>query len=370
MLISYDKDKIKEDLTEENIFDIFTELGGNPTWSNGAIVSDTICHNCPGQGSHKLYYYFNSKLCNCYTGCDNPSFDIFQLVINCFKIQYDKDIDLNEAVRWVGGKFGLYGVIEAENDQENIEDWSTLAVYDRIKKIEIKSVSNIQLEEYDDTILDRMNYKIKLKPWLDEGISQEVLELARIGYYLGDDQITIPHFDKDNRFIGLRGRTMSKEQAELYGKYRPMNIQGKMYNHPLGFNLYGFNWAKDNIKAARRAIVFESEKSVLKSLTYFGQDNNISVACCGSHFSAYQAQLLIDDGADEIVIAFDRQFQQIGDKEFFHLKKNLEGIREKYGNYVKITFIFDKKMITSYKASPIDEGLDKFLQLFKERIVL
>jgi hypothetical protein len=27
-------------------------------------------------------------------------------------------------------------------------------------------------------------------------------------------------------------------------------------------------------------------------------------------------------------------------------------------------------MITGYKASPIDEGKDKFLKLFKERIVL
>ena len=39
-------------------------------------------------------------------------------------------------------------------------------------------------------------------------------------------------------------------------------------------------------------------------------------------------------------------------------------------NFVKITFIFDKNMLTEYKASPIDEGPDKFLKLFKERIIL
>ena len=108
----------------------------------------------------------------------------------------------------------------------------------------------------------------------------------------------------------------------------------------------------------------------MKSLTYFGKENNIAVACCGSNISNYQIQLLIDGGAEEIVIAFDRQFQQIGDKEFEHLKRNLLGIYKRYNNYVKITFIFDKKMITGYKSSPIDEGIDKFLQLFKERIVL
>ena len=75
-------------------------------------------------------------------------------------------------------------------------------------------------------------------------------------------------------------------------------------------------------------------------------------------------------GVEEIIIAFDRQFQEIGDKEFSHLKRNLISIHKKYSKYVNISFIFDSKMITSYKASPIDEGKDKFLKLFKERIVL
>ena len=45
-------------------------------------------------------------------------------------------------------------------------------------------------------------------------------------------------------------------------------------------------------------------------------------------------------------------------------------MNEKYKNFVTISFIFDKNMITSYKASPIDEGSEKFLQLFKERVVI
>ena len=35
-----------------------------------------------------------------------------------------------------------------------------------------------------------------------------------------------------------------------------------------------------------------------------------------------------------------------------------------------LSFIFDKKMVTGYKDSPIDCGKDIFLQLFKERIIL
>ena len=37
---------------------------------------------------------------------------------------------------------------------------------------------------------------------------------AKIGYYPGGSQITIPHYDKEGRFIGLRGRTISQEDAE------------------------------------------------------------------------------------------------------------------------------------------------------------
>lgn len=112
------------------------------------------------------------------------------------------------------------------------------------------------------------------------------------------------------------------------------------------------------------------EKSCLLYQSYFGLDNDISVACCGSSVSACQINMLMEAGAEEIIVAFDRQFQEIGDEEFKHLKTNLLRLKSKYDKFVLISFIFDKNMITGYKSSPIDEGPDKFLKLFKERIVL
>jgi hypothetical protein len=135
-------------------------------------------------------------------------------------------------------------------------------------------------------------------------------------------------------------------------------------------NLYNFNNSKENIKLMKTAIIFEGEKSTLLYKSYFGLENDISVACCGSSISTYQTQMLLDCGVNEIVIAFDRQFQDIGDKEFKHLKQNLIRFRDKYKNFVTVSFIFDKNMITDYKSSPIDHGPETFLQLFKERIVL
>ena len=62
-------------------------------------------------------------------------------------------------------------------------------------------------------------------------------------------------------------------------------------------------------------------------------------------FPAYQIQLLkLKLKVNEIIIAFDRQFETLGDEQFIKLKKNLIGIHNKYKNYTnKISFIFDKK---------------------------
>lgn len=367
-MLVFDKTKIREALTSDNIFDLLQEFGGDPVRASFGFISATICHNPPGEGSRKLYYYENTGLFKCFTGCDEY-FDPMQLVIKVAKIQWNEDYDLNDAVRWIAQRFGFSGDYKNRPEDEKLDDWKFLANYERIQDITVKDNSVI-LKEYENDILERFNYEVKITPWIREGITEAAMKQARIGYYPGGDQITIPHFDKDGRFIGLRGRSLCADESELYGKYRPLKINKILYNHPLGMNLYGLNWSKNNIALMKKAIVFESEKSVLMYGSYFGIENNISVACCGSSISAHQIQMLIDAGAEEIIIAFDRQFQDIGDEEFKHLKTNLIKLRNKYKNFVTISFIFDKNMITGYKSSPIDEGPEKFLQLFKERIVL
>jgi hypothetical protein len=369
-MLVYDKNEIRGKLEIDDIFNLLQEWGGDPEYTSFGILSATICHNAPGEGSKKLYYYSNSTLFHCYTGCEDPSFDIFELTIKIFEIQYNRKIDLNDAVRYIAAKHGYGGRLEDSPEKDEMLDWAILSNYDRIQNIDLGEKKVITLKEYDDIILSRFNYDLKIAPWLNEGISQEVIEKAQIGFYPGGDQITIPHFDCRGRLVGVRGRTLSQQEGELYGKYRPLKVNRILYNHPLGMNLYGLNWSKNAIPIIKKAIIFESEKSVLKYASHFGWDNNISVACCGSSVSAYQIQLLVEAGAEEIIIAFDRQFQQLGDDEFKKLKANLLKLHSKYKNFVKITFIFDSKMITGYKDSPIDLGSEKFLKLFKERIVL
>jgi hypothetical protein len=135
-------------------------------------------------------------------------------------------------------------------------------------------------------------------------------------------------------------------------------------------NLYNLNNAKENIPKVGKALIFESEKSCLLYRSYFGAENDISVACCGSSISAYQIHMLLEAGAKEIVVCFDRQFQALGDKEHKRQVVNFKKLHNKYKNFVNMSFINDRGMITGYKASPIDEGPEKFLRLFKERVIL
>ena len=364
----YDKKAIREELSIDDYFQLVTEWGGNPEFTPFGFISDTICHNPPGGGSRKLYFYKNSDLFKCYTDCD-CAFDIFELTIKVAQIQSNRKMDLNDAVRYLAAKFNIVIALDDTEDL-GLTDWQYLIAYDKIN--DIPTVNQVpQLKEYDKRILGPLainpNY---LTPWINDHIKPEILAHAQIGYNFSTDQISIPHFDKDGRFIGLRGRTMVKEDAERFGKYRPMIINKQHYNHSLGLNLYKLNNSKDNIKRMGKAIVFESEKSTLQFQSYFGLENDISVACCGSSVSSYQIQLLIEDSVQEIIIAFDRQFQALGDNEFKRLKAKLLGLHKKYKNEVLISFIFDKHLITSYKASPTDDGPEKFMQLFKERIIL
>lgn len=149
-----------------------------------------------------------------------------------------------------------------------------------------------------------------------------------------------------------------------------MYLNRTMYNHPLGFNLYNINNSKENIKRTKKAIIFEGEKSCLLFASYFGQENDISVAVCGSNLSSYQVDILLKLGVEEIVIAFDKQFQKLGDREHIGWVKKLKEINKKYSKYVKISYMFDKEDKLKYKDSPIDEGKDIFIELFEKRFSL
>jgi len=344
-------EEIKNSIALNEMYDLLEKINAEPRLKNDTIICKTICHE--GE-SHKLYYYDNNKLFHCYTECG--SFDIFTLISKIF------DYDFIESLYYITSYFGL----EVNENINPIKTSNPFKNYENIQKKKEeyeKTDKNIILPVYSKDILDRFIYS-RITLWENEGIDKDVIKKNKIGFYLGDRQITIPHYDMNNRLIGIRGRII--DECDLYGKYRPLYINKQLYNHPLGLNLYNLNNSKRDISKCKTAVIFEGEKSTLKMQSLF--ENDISVACCGSSITDYQISLLRECGAEEIIIAFDRQFQEIGDLEFKRLKEKIIRLYNRYSKEFKISFIFDKNMITKYKDSPIDCGKEIFLQLLDERI--
>lgn len=355
-------EKVKNDLSIDQVYDLLASLGGDPQIKGDLIISRTICH---GGHSHKLYYYDNTKLFKCYTDCLD-SFDIFELIIKINKLN-NIDYSLPQAIRFITNYYGI--VVETENfeTQENLQDWQILNKYDRSSSQE-KEEKIVEMKFYDDKILQHLPHP-RILNWEKEGITREVMEECGICYDPSYQGIVIPHYDINGKLVGIRERTLIKEN-ENNGKYKPAILNYKQYNHPLGFNLYNLNNSKENIKKIKKVFVFEGEKSCLLYRSYFGGDADISVAVCGSNLINYQVQLLLSLGVEEICIAFDKQFQEIGDDEWKRWTKKLKELNRKYSPLVQISFLFDKMNLLGYKDSPIDRGPEIFMQLFKERIVL
>ena len=375
----YNKDKIKNSLSLEQVYDIVSELGGEPVMNNGYFTAQTICHNHLGEGSQKLYYYDNTKLFHCYTECSPSTFDIFELVCKVknlaqeYKIRYTeegketiKEWELYDAMQFVAVFFGIEG--ENENFfQKRIElqDWDFLNKYEANNLEKQRQI--IDLHIYDEKILEHFP-RPRIIDWENEGISAEVSAAANICYDPKMNGIIIPHYNIDDQLIGIRERTLVKEQ-EQYGKYKPAILNGVMYNHPLGFNLYNINNSKQHIKDFKKAFVFESEKSCLKYASYFGMNNDISVAICGSALNNYQVSLLLSLGCKEMIIALDKQYKAIGDAEWKRWTEKYYQIVNKYAKYLQISFLFDlQDNLLGYKDSPIDRGKEIFYELYNKRI--
>lgn len=363
----FNKDDIKNNLSIDEVFEFVSNLGGEPRMVDAEkFISKTICHNEIGQGSHKLYYYDNTKLFKCFTECDS-TFDIFELVEKV-KRKSGLDFSLFQAIRFVAQYFGIE--TKDENFYNNELRLSDKEIFDNYAKIQENKIEKkeVSFKEIDISFLKNLP-RPHILNWEKEGTTKEVIDNREICYDPYNHGVIIPHFDSNGRAIGIRERTLVKEK-EQYGKYRPAFINKRLYNHALGLNLYNLNFSKDNIAAMGVGIIFEGEKSCLAYASIFGVDNDITVAPCGNSLTDYQINLLIDNGAKEIVIAFDKQYENLTTDEAKRWIKKLEKINDRYSKKVNISFMFDKGNLLDYKDSPIDKGRDIFLQLFKERIVL
>ena len=136
------------------------------------------------------------------------------------------------------------------------------------------------------------------------------------------------------------------------------------------FNLYGLYEHKQGISKRKVAIIAEGEKSVLLDDGFYGDLSN-TVACCGSSFNKYQVSLLTNVlGANEIVIAMDKEYDDWRSERGKKYKQHLEQECKRYKNQAIFSYIWDYDNVLNEKDSPFDKGKEVFEYLYKNRVFI
>ena len=321
------------------------------------LICPTICHNPLHEAeSMKLYWYQNNKIFRCYTEC-NEAMSIFELYRKYMDLNY-YPITLDEAKDYV--KHCLTNVIHFERSS-SLKNWN-----ENFEKYKFSTNLPI-LPEYSKTVLDYFTFYCH-PSWLKDGITPEVMKKFQIKFWLSQNKIIIPHFDINNRLVGIRGRALEPQEIEECGKYRPIQIGNILYTYPLQFNLYGLNFHKEAINKRGCAIIAEAEKSVMLDEVYYGNLSN-TVACCGSSFNKYHISLLTNfTHANEIVIALDKEYDNWRSEKARKYREKIESMCRKFNSLANFSYIWDFDDLLEEKDSPFDKGKEVFDELFKNRI--
>lgn len=193
----------------------------------------------------------------------------------------------------------------------------------------------------------------KITEWLDEGISQEMIDLfgARIDVY--QNRIVYPVRDIAGNLINVKGRTR-------YENYHELDIPKYINYYPVGTMDYfqGLDITLPYVKEKREIIIFESIKSVMKAYD-FGYPNSASAE--KHNLTPEQISLLVKLGVN-IVFAYDSDVSY-KDKD---VAKNINTLR-------RVTNVF---LIQDFdgllggknaKNAPVDCGLDIWEELYENK---
>ena len=348
--------ELKNKLTLEDIIEILEDLGAEPRESNNlnVIQCKTICH-CGN--SHKLYLYKDSLNLHCYTNCG--TMDIIQLVCNVL------DCSIGKAIHYIQSKLNIhessfkFGFDATYEDDVELLD-SILDKNKVVKKEEWKPFKCI-----DEKVLKQF-YDYYHKAFYEDNISFEVLRKFEIKYDILNQRIIIPHRGADGSLIAVRCRNLLEDLVNNGQKYMPIIYKNEFLSAPTNQYFYGLYQNKDNIKACKKVIIVEAEKSVMQYETMF-PNSNITLALSSSNLSNFQIEILKELGVEEVIIALDKEFDYIGtDDEKLYFNKIKKTIIDKL-NFCKVSLIWDTKNLLNKKDSPTDRGREIFLELYKNR---
>lgn len=305
----------------------------------------SVCHN---SNSYKLYYYDSSKRFYCFR-C-GESFDIFEIFKKVLHIS------LNDVVKKICEKLNI-DVKNVDECNSLCDNWAELRRF-----LPNAEPEPDKLLTYDKSILSLFDH-LYPQEWLDYGISTDILDKFDIGWYARQACISIPVVF-NGQLVGVRGR-YTREQDVAKGKYRPIcTLDGTVLKFPSSACLYGYDQNKTAIEKSRQVVLFESEKSVLKAPSY-NIDNALAVF--GSNISKQHIQLLLELGVNDVVLAFDSDYKQVGDDEFKFFVVKMKKLAAKLKPFFNCSIVYNNQGYNMYKCNMMDIPYEQAMKLWESR---
>lgn len=354
--------KILDMITTSDIVQLVSKFGIPETsirYYNNQLIMPTGCHNeIIGTAKHKLYYYEDSKKFHCYTCCG--SMNPFEFVVQAYRTRGIKYSLSNAAI-----------IIERIIQERLRDGFAVVTPPSNVKK-KIEEDWHKSLTEYNPSIMNCFSRNKKyLKVWEKEGISFDAMDKFGIKFDMIRNRMVIPIYDDKGVFVGAKVRNFNQEDIENGRKYMPLIHNNEIYTYDKGKILYGLNFNKKNIKNAKRAIIFESEKStILYESLYVG---NKAVSIGGSNVSIYQTELLKQYKVETVVLALDNDYSLLPNEngeydKYFGLYKMLKEANKLDAKGFNVEIVYDwEQSFLENKDAPIDKGREIWNKLYRNR---
>lgn len=375
------EDKI-QCLSNEDFFSLFFSFGATPRWVTSAgkqsIQLIGMCHN--GENHSAL-------------------FDPTTLKVNCFS-ECGGGMYLHT---WVMRALGLPNIVAAK---DFLEDWMDG------KEIDWETAhSNIQFQGYEERPFKREDIEplegmteeelacvwatardiideSRITVWeKKDGISREIMQRFDVKIDLSTSGIFLPHHNILGDIVGVYLRSFLPLRKQIKEKYpdmpyaklvkfprakyvpvlRPPERQEgnkTSWSFPNSQNLYGLHLAHEAIKESGIAIIFEGGKSVMLG-HQFGHPNCVATHTYGAHLN--HINMLLNCGAKEIVLAFDKQYEDEEGQQYALYEKKTKELARKIKGEVNVSRIVARQNEIDYKDAPIDRGKEVFETLLANR---